>query len=386
MTCVPYYTYDGKSIYLSFNIDGDNSLTITEYISDCATKTGLNLKFVENSSGPKANITLLPQSVCGLPATASNGSLIPLYQAQTRAKWLKESCNPIKAENFTQLSLFPPSDSSVSVPVLPPAMSKLLEKARESYSKGKGKGKGDEEDREYKTDKSNKNKESSSSISTYFLQEYWSNNECSEAESPFWAKECMPNNICLPFKDGTSINIMAHRSGLTVGVFFMGGCNSWFQLASVDFGTTDGSIATEGQCATTVMLNGAVQKLDPSTSISMKYSIVDCPIIPTVLGAAFHKYDIEGIELPHSMQNMLQAARITSRARIFIVYLVAAIVFSIVGVLGLGCYVRKRMSRENDYDAVPVEQYQAATDGIQLQQTFQTLYQPPIASYYQQEQ
>ena len=93
----------------------------------------------------------------------------------------------------------------------------------------------------------------------------------------------------------------------------------------------------------------------------MKYSIVDCPIIPTVLEAAFHKYDVEGIELPHSMQNMLQAARITSRARIFIVYLVAAIVFSIVGVLGLGCYVRKRMSRENDYDAVPVEQYQAAT-------------------------
>jgi hypothetical protein len=159
----------------------------------------------------------------------------------------------------------------------------------------------------------------------------------------------MPNDICLPFKDGTSIKITAHEDGLKVKVYFLGGCNSFLQVASVNFATSEGAIAEEDQCANTVMLDGAV--IHPyKGAFSMKYYLADCPLVSSL--AASHI----GIKIPESVNNLLTNAHVTSTAKLLTIFLVAAISLFVGAVSSLWWVRKNRQVSSGDYDAV--RQYQ----------------------------
>ena len=333
--CLPYLDTNNEPIFLSFSVE-QNSLSVSVYENDCASKTDINLKFLEYSSSGIGSI-LLKENVCGLPATLHGDSILPLYQAQTRAKWQLESCNPIPSA--TQRSSYPA--------VLAPVVSELIQKSKEVKSM-----------ESYK--------------STYYLHEYTGSDTCSDIESPLWAKECIPNDICLPFKDGTSMKITARESGLQIGMYLFGGCNSFMQVATADFGTSAGVIASEGQCASTVLLNGAPQ-YPYDGAASLKYSFADCPVASPIVSRF-------GFQIPTSVNNLLTAAHVVSVARLYTISLVGVI--SLFGILLLSiCWARKRTVRRSGYNVV--SQYHDSielTSAPKFQESF-----PTQSSFYQQQ-
>ena len=337
--CLPYFDAKGAAIFLGFSID-QNSLQVKVHDFKCDTKTGVELKFVEGFSSEN-NFTLLTENTCGLPAVSLNGSLARVDQAFVRTKWKMETCDPIP-------SVLEESSNSGK---LPSVVSNLLQKSKEKRT-------------------------TESSDMTYYLHEYIGSTMCSDVESPFWAQECIPNNICLPFKDGTSIKITAREDGLKVKVYFMGGCNSFLQIASVDFHTSEGTIAAEDQCANTIMLDGAVVR-PYKEALSIKYSFANCPTV------SFSASNF-GIKIPESVNDLLTNAHVTTTAKLLTIFLVVAVSLTVGAVTSLW-WVKKNGARYSDYHTVPqyqVRYYDAmeATSVPQIQKSF-----PIQTASYQQD-